>query len=851
MNRFSADLARTYLLSRKRRTATTVAGITLGVAMVVVIALLSGAMLSQYRTVLDGVAGRAELQVTSIGGLGFPEGLRDEVAAVEGVRAAVGAVSSGAPMRAADRESSALLYGVDAEQDTLVRDYRVTGGRLPDNGRELAITDELARSLKVGPGDGVDLLTVSGFESFTVVGTIAGGGTVRGRLGPFGVLPLDEAQAAFAKTDKLDTIDVLLAEGADRSAVESQIGEVLAGRARVGEPRERANDLRQMLDSLVFVLTLAGSISVFAGAFIVYTNVGRGVAERRRELSTLRALGMRAREMVTLVVAEGAAVGLCGALLGFGLGYALSVVMVRELTDSFLSIYGIRAGAVEVSPLVPVLAMAVGAGVSSLAALGPARATASISPVEAMKAPEIVTDVVPVGWRRPVAGVALVGASLAVQALLLKHADLTDAWARRGAGVLMMTALLGVVVLLPIVVAPLNRGVLRRIEARLFGVSGRLATDNLVRQPRRTGATASALMVSVAFMIAIGGYAASQRAAIEDFFDRAVRWDLLVSSSFGLAGAQVEIDEAMVGDLGEVPGVAVAAPEKFEQIILGDGKPAYLEGFDHRVLGLYSEPPLEAGSWPEVLRQMVAGGAVVLSSPLAERLGVGVGDTVSIPTPGGARPFRVVGLRKELTPFGGTVELDLEDYAAYWDDRTASAVALVLAEGADPETVRRAILERWPDANFTVKTRNEFWGDTITQVGAFYRLLDGLIWVSVLVSALAIANMLFAGLLERRRELGLLRAIGARRADLGKMVVGEALSTGIMGGAAGIGAGLVLWRLMVASAEQVSGTAVDPAAPWVALATAGAVSLLLGPLVALLPARQAGRLDIVDALSYE
>ncbi|MBI4492683.1 MAG: ABC transporter permease [Chloroflexi bacterium] len=846
-------LAARSLLGKKGRSLMTVLGIGLGVTMVVAVALTNGAIMASYQSMLEGVAGRADLQVTASAGQGFPIELLDEVRAVAGVRAAVPAVSSGSPVLFGQKQTVATIYGIDPGQDTLIRDYHLTAGQLPAGDDELAVSAELAGGLGLQLGDRVKLLATTGYSELQVVGVFETGGTVRGSLGPFGAIRLGRAQQLFGKAGKLDTIDLLVAPGARPESVEQAIGQRLNGRARVGTPLERSRDMQKLLDSIVFTLTFASAVSLFAGAFIVYTNVAMGVAERRRDLSILRALGLRRREALWLVLSEAATMGLAGAGLGLLWGYGLASTMAQQMTGRFLVVYGIQASQVVLGLGDVVVALVIGLGVSVLAAYGPAREAVAISPVEAMRPDDVqVNGQETHGLARALAGLALIAAPAAT---------IFATWPREGMlplpllrlwGALAAAVLLGVVVLLPVALPAANRRLLRPLQVALFGVTGRLASDNLVRQPRRAAATAAALMVSLMFMVGIGGMGVSQQATFDRWYQKAVGWDLNVSTSFVGIGAQVEMDPALVRTLEAVPGVRLASPQKMGRIVLGDGEPAFLQVFDHRLLRQYSEMPLEAGSWPAAVDALERGGASLISPAIARRLGLGLGDTLKLPSPSGEQAFRIVGILQDVSGFGGTIELDRQDYVRAWNDETSTNVALLVADPARVEAVRQAILDRLGSStNLLVRSNREFWQELRGYYESFYQLMDGLVAIAILVSGLAIANTLFASVLERRREIGILRAVGTKRGEVVRVVLGEALCTGLVGGSLGIALGLGLEALFVASTEFISGAAMELVAPWRLLGMAVGVALLLAPLVGLLPARWAARLDVVDALRYE
>lgn len=853
MTTLYASLARRYLWRRKGRSLITLLGIGLGVTMVVAVMLTNQAIISSYENMLAAAAGRADLQISAAAGNGFPQGLLAEAAAVDGVKAAVPVVSSSAPVLAGDRKGGATFYGIDGAKDQQVRDYRLVAGRLPEAGLEVAISHDLAGGLGLSVDDRLKLLTTRGMQGFTVVGLFDASGTVRGTLGPFGLLPLATAQEAFGREGRLDLIDLVLAPGADADAIRQRLAERLGGGVRVATPMERSEEMKRLLDSLTFVLTLAGSVSIFAGAFIIFTNVSMGVAERRRELSILRAVGMRRVEVVRLVLVEAGVQGLLGSLLGLAWGFGLAMAMAEQMTAQFLAVYHLQVATVTLTPTAIAAGLAVGVSISLAAAFTPAWQTVRVSPVDAMR-PDGGTANGAGGraWIRLLAGIGLLLLGLVTYWLTWPSEGMIPPLTLRLWGVMLALMLLGVVILLPVLLPHINRWILRPLYSALLGVPGRLAGDNLVRHPARTAATVSALMVSLCFMVGLGGVTASQLAAFNSWYSKVIGWDMNVSSSFVGLAAQVEMDPHFVAALAEVEGVRLVSPQKMHGATLSDGAPVFIQAFDHRLLRQYSETPLEEGDWATAADQMEMGGGVIISPAVAHRLGAGVGQTIGLTTPVGVRPFTVRGIMKDVTPYGGTIQLDRGDYLRYWQDPTVTNIALLVEEGVDPVVVKQRVLARWGETmNLTVRLNQEFWSELKSQYDAVYRLLDGLIWISVLVSGLAIANTLFAAILERKREIGVLRAIGTRRSEVMRLVAAEALAIGAIGGALGLLAGFGMAGLMVPSMEIVNGTSTEWTIDWTAVLSALVVALLLAPLVGLLPARWASRLEVVDALRYE
>lgn len=846
-------MAGRYLWSRKGRSFMTLAGIALGVTMVVAVLLLNGAILGSYESLLTAAAGRADLQVSATTGFGFDESLLKITRETPGVAVAAPVISSGSPVVAGDRQAGATFYGIDPALDQQVRTYRLTAGRLPEAHGEAAVTTDLAANLALAEGDRFSLLTTRGLQEFTVVGIFDAQGTVRGALGPFGVVTLEAAQDAFGKAGKLDVIDVVAAPGESTSALRERLASTLDPQVRVTTPVERSRDMQRLLDSVVFLLTMAGSISLFAGAFIIYTNVSMSVAERRRDLSILRALGMRRGEVMTAVLVEAAVLGFLGALLGLAYGYGMARFMADQMTQQFLNGYGVQAAAVTMDLATVAAAFAVGVGAALAAAFGPARETVMVSPVEAMRPAESPgIDQTRLGWRRAAAGMSLLLLGILTVWYTWPDHEMVSPLVLRLWGLMLVLMLLGMVLLLPVLLPLLNRALLRPLLTGVLGVTGRLAADNLTRMPRRTAATISALMVALTYMVAMGGVEASQMATFNRWFEKTIGWDVNVSSSYAGIGALVEMDDAFVQQLAEVEGVRLVSPQKMMRVIIGDGDQAFLQVFDHSLMRQYSETMLEEGNWPEVADLMEQGGHAVISPAIAARLGLGVGDTLHLPSPGGTLELTVAGIMTDITPYGGTINIDRQDYLRYWNDTTSSNVALLVEPGTSPEAVKQRILDRWGDAMpLNIRLNREFWQELKVAYDSFYGLTAALIWVAVLVSGLSIANTLLAAILERKREFGVLRAVGTRRGEVVQVVLGEAFSMGVVGGLIGSCAGLALQWAMVASSEFINGASTHWVLDWGSLGVAAVVALVLAPLAGLLPARWAARLDVVDALRYE
>jgi putative ABC transport system permease protein len=666
-------------------------------------------------------------------------------------------------------------------------------------------------------------------------------------------MPLRDAQQVFAKDDLLDAIDVLVVDGFRVGAVEEAVTNQVAGRAIVASPLERTAGLERTLNSIFSMLIIAGWISLFAGASIIYTNVSMSIVERRKSLAIMRALGMRRSEVVGVVLSEVATVGLLASGLGLLMGYGLASGLATQVAEQFATLAGTETAVLRLTGQDLAIALGLGLGMSLVAALVPTRATVRIDPVEAMR-PES-SDLNGAGRGnalRPIIGLVLLGAPAVLvwrtwPAMGEVSSRTFEVW---GASALVM--LLGAALTVQAVLPLVSGVVLRPFLRLLFGITGRLAADNLARQPRRAAASSLALMVALAYLVGMGGFTAAMTGFNEKFIEKTVGWDLWVGTSIvSPSPALVDLPATMGDELANVPGVTVVDPAKFNVASLSDGHPINLQVFDFRVMPRHAELLLVQGSQEEALSAMRRGGSAIISSGLARELGLNVGDRISIPSPSGVQDFTVVAVDQEPAPAGGAVLLDRQDYTRYWNDEGVTAFVLKTEPGRQEE-VRQAILSRWGESmDLTVTLKDEFWAEVRQGANALTGMITGLAWLSIAIAGLAVANTLFSNLMERMREFGALRAVGARRRDVTQVVVGEAVATGVIGGALGIAGGLGLYTLFVRSSEVLTGFPADLAVPWVQIGMALVAALVLAPLVGLLPARWAASMEIVEALRYE
>ena len=594
--------------------------------------------------------------------------------------------------------------------------------------------------------------------------------------------------------------------------------------------KQEASDLQKALSFITTFLLIFAGIALVVGSFLIVNTFSILVAQRGRELALLRALGASRGQVTRSVLFEAVVLGLVGSTLGLGLGVLLAMG-IRALFATFgLDLSG--AGLVF-APRTVVASYAVGILVTVLAAYLPARRSARIPPVAALRddvaLPESALH------RRLVVGVVLVAGGIGCLLTGLYGAVASPAW-WVGGGVL--ATLLGVAAAGAVIGRPFMAAT-GLVYRRLFGTVGLLAGQNAVRNPRRTAATASALMIGLALVTTMAIVGASAKRSVDHAIAQNFLGDLVVSN------ALAQPFSPSIGDrVKRTPGVAAVTRVRY-----AFGR---VDGHREGLVGV------SAGSLRDVVRiRMVAGsasalhdGTVLVSRRQARGSGLHVGDTVSFLVPTGTRSYRVVGVYAPNPMLGYSFTTTLGTLARAGFPAEDNYLLVSVGAGASPTHVQRAIEQQTAALpTVTVKNQAEYAAAQRAPIDKLLLLIYALLGLALVIAVLGIVNTLALSVIERTREVGLLRAVGLSRAQLRRMVRLEAVAIAVLGALLGVGLG-VLFGVALMTSLKDQGLDVT-AVPVAQLAGFVAASGLVGVLAAVLPARRAARLDVLAAIATE
>lgn len=839
------------LWAHKLRYVLTGLAVVLGVAFMTGTMVLTGTMEQSFDEVFestnDGTDVIVRRDAAVEGELGtarerLDDGVVEQVAALAGVDEARGSIQGVTQIVRADgtisvTEGFGVAVGANWIVDERLNPFSISSGRAPRAAGEAVIDESTAEEQGWSAGDPIRVLSAVGPTELTIVGT-ATYGDLGGVPGSSLVGTTDAtAQRLFAEPGRYDS--VLVAGAADTTPAEL-LGRIEASVAAPGSglevltgEKDTADKRTDFKDDLAFFdqfLMAFAYVALFVGTFIIYNTFSIVVAQRMRDLAMLRAVGARRAQVLRSVVLESIVVGLFSAAVGLAAGVGLSFGLRAMLAGGGLDV---PDGPLVVSPSSIVTALTVGMVVTVLSALAPAVRASRVRPIAALR--DVAVDRSGTSLGRVAAGVLLAGAGTA-SFLAGLSASGQDGLGLIGLGA--TAVVLGVFTLGPVLVGPAVR--ILGAPTRLFGVTGRYARENARRNPKRTAATASALMIGVALVGFITIFAASTKDSISAAVDSSFRADFVVESGSWTRGFAPTIGD----ELRAVPEVDRLSPVRVAQAE-AEGSTTSVMGLDTSVVDEVYDLKVTRGSITSV-----RDGGVAVAADRARDEGLSIGDEVPFRFADGDRVPLVVRAVFDGHAIGGEASwiVGLGTFEQHVADPFDRRLFLTVDAGVPAARARAAIeaaIAEWPNAE--LQDQAGFREGITADIDQLLNLIYGLLALAVVIALIGIANTLALSVHERTRELGLLRAVGMQRRQIRRAVRCESLIIAVLG--AGLGAVLAVgaaWGVVRALNDQGIDRFTLPTAQLaVILGTAG----VAGMLAATGPARRAAKLDVLDAIA--
>ncbi len=871
-----------YWLRHRGAFALSALGVAMGVAVFVAVQIANFSVLSAFNASLEAVSGRANLQISG-GARGLPESVYSELMTKPDARIRAAApllertlFSPTLKLKPTDEGTSLLVLGIDPFSQAAFFDLDLRSAasisqstsddnlQRGDNANPvwdflldphaMAISQELARRYKLQVGSRIELFVGAQRKNFRVAAIVGNRSLNSAFGGDFVLLDIATAQEAFDELGRLSQIDLIVPENqVDEVAnsLRARIGKSLPPDARVERPAQRSQQVGQMLSAFQLTLSALSCITLFVGAFLIYNTVAVAVVRRRAEAGILRAVGVEPQRLTRLFSIEAALIGAFGSLLGIGLGWVLARYTLHEVSRTVSTLYvAVKAREIVMPNWLPPTALIGGTILSILASLPAAYEAGHVAPRQALSRTSVHQSTAQ--FARPL---AIYGLVIVILGLGLCHPIISAraAWI----GFIATTCTLGgFAMTAPFLVQIGGRGLQNMGHNSAFGPLWLLAGVYLQRAIHRSGLIVAALMVSLAMAVGLGVMVGSFRATVVDWVDNTISADLFVAPARGFSGEsgpglppQVLAYAKNLPNLRALDTIRGAQTTIRNQpvFIAANTLPSLKIG-ERRIRFVQTRNGVQ-----NALDDFANQRAILVSERFSNLLDIRAGQSVPLLTPRGPRSYPVAGVFYDYTPNQAVIYLPQPLYQRDWNDWGTDGLALYFASGTDIDVIERGFAQKFGrEFQLTLLPNQKIRRQVFQTFDDTFAVTYALQLIAVIVAAVGIFDTLLALLLERKRELAMLRAVGASRAQIQFLTLLEFVSIGILSWLLSLVAGTVLaWQLIFVINKQFFGWSIQPSLSPVIFLQALLLALTAALGAGILPSLRASRADISGALQTE
>ncbi|MFG2977571.1 ABC transporter permease [Streptomyces sp. NPDC048331] len=842
------------VLAHKARLLMTVLAVTLGVAFVsgtlvftdTLKKSLSGQSAKDYAGVAVSVTsygqGRND-QGEKEGEPGLGQATLDKVKALPGVESVSGRVSGFAGVGDENGKLIGAGWSNQGSNFTPVKDgknprYAFVAGAGPAKADEIALDKATAETGKYKVGDKVRVATNGPVKEYSLAGvfTTEDGGVQAG--GSLVLFETKVAQELYLKPGYFHEMSVAAKAGTSDEKLLADIKPLVDGKhttAQTGAAlaEKQAKDIEKGLGQMGTMLLVFAGISLFVGIFLIYNTFTMLVAQRTKELALLRAIGANRGQVMRSVLAEALVVGVVSAVVGLLSGIGLAVGM-RSVLESFGA--KLPGGDLVIAPGTIVAALVIGVLVTTVAAVLPAWRTGRIAPVAAMGSAHLPATAKSLLVRNILGSIISV---IGIGLVLLGVSSGGDTGRMTiGAGAFFM--LIGMIVLLPLLARPVI-GALRPLLQKVFGIPGKLASQNAVRNPRRTAVTAASLAIGLTLVTTLSVLGITVGKVVDRMSTEKLKADYKVS----MAGGMGYLDRSVTETLAKTPGIKAVSPQTAGYFMVGDDFRS-ASGVNPAGIGRLLNIETVSGSV-----ESLGKGEILVAEKTAKKANLAVGSTVNVKYEDGqTETLKVGAVYKDMEGLLSPYVLDDKILSKHSEESAVSEVYVNVDGGASKAGQQKVVDALGKNPAINVATQQDMRNEMGGMINTMLNIMYGLLGMALLISVLGVVNTLAMSVFERTQEIGMLRAIGLDRGRVKNMIRLEAVSISLFGAALGVAIGVFLaWAVGSTLAKSMPNY--ELILPWDRIGIFLLLAAVVGVLAAMWPARSAARLNMLTAIKTE
>jgi putative ABC transport system permease protein len=832
------------------RTSLSIIGIVLGVSVFVSVQIAIHTSIESFNATVDHVSGKANLQITS-SGRGFSEETYLRAKKVSGVTAATPVIQCISKIDEPIGEPLYLL-GIDIFSDQKFRNYQLYDPTEEDlqflkDPKAIAITEKLASRHGLKKGDVLPLIFGSKKVTLTIARLLKMEGPAKSLEGNFGLMDIASAQEALEKVGLIDRIDLIVEKSSGLDGVEKELKKVMPPGTEIRRPETRSGQVEKMVSAFHLNLTALSLISLVVGMFLIYNAISISVIQRRREIGMLRGLGVTRSQILGLFLCEAGLIGGVGSLIGLGVGIGLAKVMLFFVSRTITALYIIvKTEHLVISPFILVGGFGIGLVASILSAIGPAREASRISPREALSLGTLETKV-----KVRLTHFSLIGIVLLLLSLLFalqKPIQQKPIFGFLSA----LLIIIGIAFMIPSLIMLLNR-LLAPFIHRLFGVEGKLASCYFQDSMARTVITIAALMTALSMLISISIMILSFRKTVDLWVEQSINGDAFIfPGSYSLTGYSALLPLEVSRGLPSLPGVKAVDSFRAVEIEYRD-QPALIAAVDGQVFLHMKTIRFTTGNSRKILQSFASGQSILVTESFSLRHQVNPGDRIQLNTPTGEQHFLVSGVFYDYSTDWGMILVEKKLFQSLWNDETLHSAGIYLEEGASLEAFKNFFREKYSKSyQVFVISHRELRNEILKVFDQTFAITYSLEFIAIFVAFLGIINSLNALIIERQRDIGILRAVGGSQKQVQKTVLIEAGMIGFFSHILGLIAGFLLSLLLIHVINKQSfGWTIQFSIPLWSLIQFWLMVMLTSTLAGFIPARRAAKMNAVDTLRVE